>query len=401
MSWAMELSPAGFDEMLGGLAVMDRKTAIGWLRLTSYLRRFGSCPADESSLASIMGMTVRYLTTKAWPFLADRLVLSEDGARYFDPDITAERSRRPAGVPAARGKNPLFQKLANLRWGKRDAQTDPAADAPAHASPHAGRMRTDAETHAIPMRGASENDAAAASPDASPDAAAASPDASGASDASRAPTLSLSPSPLESHGDSEVESERESQGARMRDDAPAHAEPMRGASGTHAKIDASTPAPGDAKIDAPTPAPGRQTGPASGTRQQLAATTSMSAPLVPLPAGWAPSPEGVAEAKRLGLDPTAQAERFRQWNTGKGHLAADWDAMFLIWLSRHVEHTARHQQSLTMPIAGGLAEKGGSGFDKLVLRDGWTGGGVRAGSGKAGSNPVTDFLASEARKNAG
>ena len=179
-----ELSPAGIYELGADLRALGHKTGLGWLQLAGHLRRFGSIPADERSVASILGVTVRFLRERAWPLLEDRLTLSDDGRRYTCPDIGpwSGRQRAIARAPDRTAeKSTQHQWAANARWGKnRQRDEGPQPDA---SEAHAERMRTHAETHVISMRGASETHEIGCVD--------ASPDASDASSGAYANSLSL------------------------------------------------------------------------------------------------------------------------------------------------------------------------------------------------------------------
>jgi len=333
MTWAMELSPPGFDEMLADLARMDKKTGRSYLQLLGYLRRFGSVPSSDRALASVLGVTVRFLHEVAWPLLQDRLVKSDDGQRYFDPDITATRTRSAAEAPASdHQKNQQQRDAANASWAKRRARQNASSDAKAHAESdaeaHAEGMRPHAETHVIPMRGASEthakNDAAASS---------------GASDASlpvRAPSLPLSDSSSSKPQLNQEELGRERADAGARGDAPgkadADADRMQSDAKPHAK-----PHAGASK--------------SHGAERSRSVARSAS-----IPADWRPSPAGEQEARRRGYDPGELSNGFRDHYQGNGQERVDWDATFLGWCRREAIFGGKRQGSLPpMGIPGGTA----------------------------------------------
>jgi hypothetical protein len=384
----MELSPAGFEAMLLDLSMMDRKTGTGYLRLLSYLRRFGSVPSDDRSFASILGVTVRYLRERAWPLLEDRVVLSDDGRRYFDPDITPARPRRAAGAPGPVEKSKQHQTAANIRHARTRMQKD--------ATAHALGMRPHAETHGNSMRDASKTHAeidANACPDASPDA-------SDAYASSRAPSLSLSsPSfsqPSQIPGESEEGRKQEREGARASADAPAHAESCDPHANGHAPAHAESCDP-------------HANGHASAAASARRSSRRSARPSVVgsrITADWQPEPADRLEAQKRGLDPDETATAFRDYYLGKsGALSPDWSARFRSWCRREAAPSRQHH--LTMAVRGNKPQKPPSnGYDALVLRDGFSGGyrGGRVIDAKADpapGNPVLDFLASEAKKNAG
>ena len=121
MSWAMELSPTGFNEMLTDLSMMDRKTGMAFLKLCGYLRRFGSVPATENALIGILGVTRRFLRDTSWPLLQDRLESSEDGLRYVDPEITQPGRGARRGHRTSR-RNPGSKARRRPRCGRRSGQ---------------------------------------------------------------------------------------------------------------------------------------------------------------------------------------------------------------------------------------------------------------------------------------
>jgi DnaA-like protein len=317
MSWAMELSPAGFAEMLTDLSYMDRKTGRAYLQLLGYLRRFGSVPAGERALASVLNVTVRFLQEVAWPLLEDRLVRSDDGKRYFSPDVTAANQRRTAAAPAPSEKSKQHQEAAFAKHARA------RADARAHAE----RMNSDAKTHAESMRDASETHAKTDTN--------ASSGASGASHHEHAPSLSKEDSvdllkedafsqPTENEGVLEREGARASAG----DAAPADAIP-------HAQAhenDASTHARSHARGIRPIPPVAR-----------------------PIPPDWKPTPKDALAARGRGYDADELADGFLNWHLGKGDLSPDWDAMFRTWMRREKSppNAKLPQGSIKLPMAGG------------------------------------------------
>ena len=321
-NYAMELSPAGFDEMLNDLSMMDRKTGWAYLRLLSYLRRFGSVPSGEKALASILGVTVRYLHTVAWDLLGDRVELSEDAKRYFDPDVRAVKPRRSAAGPVAE-KAKQQQEAALTRWrGKKSASERMQSDAQAHVPAHPDACGPHAETHAISMTDASKTHAKT------------HPDRMRSASAfSGAPSLSLSSSSLETPEESQGESERARAGADAPPDAQTHAPAHPESCETDAQPHAQPHARPHAELRGKPASPG-----------------------IPLPAAWRPNAEGEREAKRWGYDAEALAEDFIPYYRGRAELRGDWDAAFLSWCRRQADRDGRRRQGhLTMPIPGGAA----------------------------------------------
>lgn len=319
MSFAMELSPAGFDEMLVDLAGMDNKTGRAFLRLCGYLRRFGSVPSGERAFASILGVTVRFLHERAWPLLEDRLELSADGQRYFDPEITGVRSRRQAGqtAPAAQEKSQRHKEAADARWARTPRPTHPGTDAQTHAL----SMQPDAKTHENSMRGASEMNA-----NASPNASEVHPDASTLAGADSLSKEDSSPSNTSENPALERES---ADATRMR---------------------------ADASSDASTHSPRMQTDASAHASEARKGGSTRVLP-APLPDAWKPSGEAEVEAKRIGADLEEEVRKFRADCRSKAVLSADWDASFFVRLRRFAEYTERHRQThLTMAVTGGKTE---------------------------------------------
>lgn len=60
--------------------------------------------------------------------------------------------------------------------------------------------------------------------------------------------------------------------------------------------------------------------------------TPAARPRRPLPAGWAPNDQHREQARELGVNVEAEAERFRNHAAAKGRMLVDWDAGFRIWL---------------------------------------------------------------------
>jgi DnaA-like protein len=327
MIYAGVLGPDACDSLAADLRRMDRKTGIGWISLVGYLGRFGSVPSNERALASILDMSVKFLQTRAWPLIADRLVNSEDGKRYFCPDVPGPRSRPRAQAPEASPvKSPQQQAAALARWSKQRMQED----AKAHAEPHAERMHPDAETHVISMHGASETHEISMR--------GASPDASGAHPGASAPAGADSLSQEDSSSNNSPENpglERES--------APA------GADAPRIHSDAPPDAPEDAprmQSDAPPDAPAH----APGTEKRRSARGAA----IPIPDDWAPSAAAQAEAKRCGADIEAEVAKFRDMARSNGTRSFDWDASFMLWLRRYAEYIDRQRKiPLVQSLPGG------------------------------------------------
>jgi hypothetical protein len=313
MAWAMELSPAGFDAMLADLSYMDRKTGRAYLQLVGYLRRFGSVPSGERALASVLNVTVRFLRDVAWPLLEDRLVLSEDHQRYFDPDITAANPRRAAGAPGHQEKSKQHQEAARTRHARARAE----------AEAHAERMKTAAEAHTNSMRGASETHAQT---DAN-----ASSDASDASPGAGANSLSLQEvsvvQPIEVERLSERESSRPSASDVTPDDAATHARTHENHAQTHAKSHAESNRP-------------------------------IRPTVRPIWPDWRPTEELMAQALLIRADAAIQVQKFINLNTGLGKLAADWGPLFLRFLEHANEYEARRGLQPSLSV-GPVVIKGG------------------------------------------
>jgi hypothetical protein len=317
MSVYSRLSVADILELRADLA-MGKKLLEGYLNLVVYLQRFGSVPAGDRALSSVLGFTVRYLRDVAWPLLQDRLVMSDDGQRYYDPDISAVRpQRRAPGAPVVQQKSPQHQAAALTRHAR--ARTE----AEAHAKAHAERMETHADDHTNTMRGASEthaqNDADACA------------DAFGASSPAHTNSLSLREGSVEQPIEKESVLERESShtGARddASDDASSHARTHKNHAETHASAHAQ------------------------GIRPILPSVR-------PIRADWKPSAETRATAETIRKDVDVQIQNFIRFNTGRGNTAADWDALFPRFLEHANEYDERRgpQSSLPIVISGGKRE---------------------------------------------
>jgi hypothetical protein len=357
MSWAMELSPTGFNEMLTDLSMMDRKTGMAFLKLCGYLRRFGSVPATENALIGILGVTRRFLRDTSWPLLQDRLESSEDGLRYVDPEITPARARRAARAPDKPEKSRQQSAAATAMWEKKRAAERMQADALAHAE----RMRSDAETHVIPMRGASKTHAESDADRMRGASDSASDSASGASASSRAPSLSLSDSSLSESEQNQRDSSGERESARASADAPAHAETdanrMRFDAPAHAESDANRmrfDAPAHAESDAPTDATRDAPGAANASPAKAPRRADPPVRHTRLPEDWKPGADILAIIQKAGRDPEPIAAAFRAHYKANGAARADWDAAFAGWWLRQPAFDPPSQRNLPpMAIKGG------------------------------------------------
>jgi hypothetical protein len=314
---------------------MDRKTGIGWVSLIGYLARFGSVPSDERALASILDVSVQFLETRAWPLIADRLLSSEDGKRYFCPDVPAPRSRDRAQAPQKPAPSARHQKAANIRHhGNPNGHSHASGDASADASLHATHMQPDASLHVIPMHDASETHAKTAA-FASP---VASSDASDASPRSRAPSPPSEDSSVsESH-----QNHRESFGER---------------GDARADTRASEHASGDATDMHPTHATRMQPDASVHASKHRSGRSRAPAATVPIAPDWTPSEASGLEARKRGYEPVDMAVMFRDHYIGNGQTRADWDAEFRNWVRRQVGFDAeRRQGHMTMGVAGGAKD---------------------------------------------
>ncbi len=324
MSAYAELSAAGWSELFLDIGSLGPKTGIGWLRMSAQLKRFGSIPADERSVASILGVSLKFLRERAWPLIEVRLQVSEDGRRYTCPDIAPSggRARAPAPKPAAEPSKEDSQqkKAAVARWAKQ-RQRDAEAHARAHPETHTERMRPDAETHDNSVRGASETHAENAS-DAHTDA----------SDVARPDSLSKGDSTSDSQENPGLERESADAGADAAgcaSDAPADAPRMQSNASADAPADASEP-------------------PKKGSTRAISRL---------LPDDWAPSGAARAEAERIGADLEAEAAKFRNVSSSSGTKSFNWDASFMVWLRRFAEYTERQRKiPLVQTLQGGKAE---------------------------------------------
>lgn len=329
MSWAMELSPRGFDSMFADLAMMDRKTGRAYLQLMGYLRRFGSVPSGKRALASILGVTTRYLDDIAWPLLQDRLVESDDKKRYFDPDVKSDRHPRAASAPITHVKSRQHQDAALTRHARARAAADepPKTHAEAHAKTHAAVYDPHALAHVILMHDASVSHAE--------DGFSASFGASDASSPARAPSLSLSDSSVsDSVGNlrdsTGGERERPPACADAPNDAPTHAQRIQSDASSDAPMHALTPAPAPREVRA-TVQPER----------------------TPIAADWVPSKADETFARDTGNHPATIAGAFRDHYLANGDTKLDWSAAFRSW--------CRKQHSFgPLAIPGGKADEGAS-----------------------------------------
>jgi len=321
MSYAMELSPAGYNELLVDLDQLGPKVGRALIKARAYLRRFGSLPTSERALATILGLTVRFLGEVAWPLLQDRLVLSGDGERYYDPDISAARPRHATERPKA-DRRAQASAASQKRWDRERARRDQtemamAMGAPEHADTdanpdaksHANGMLIASENSAISMLGASENDAVRIAV-ASPDVARARPPT---------PFLpSLNPNATTQNQEGERGGEggkdaREADAGSMRTDANQHAN-------QHANRHAIRIRPADPPV--------------------------LSAPIPP---DWEPDAAGVLEARKRGLDPIEFASKFRDHYLHSGGLSNDFQAQFRNWC----REGQRSSGGQARPIAAG------------------------------------------------
>jgi hypothetical protein len=376
MMYLAELSADGADSLAVDLMRMGRKVGLGWLQAVGYLARFGSVPSNERALAGILNMSVPFLRNVAWPLLEDRFVSSEDGKRYFCPEIRSARTVRARAKPPEIEPSPRHRMAANIRhhgnpWGPslvpESAPAMHEPDASGDATADATRMQPDAKTDAKSTPVASGF---------------ASADAYFASQVSLArPDLLASPSfpdSLQIPSDRKEGSQEVSQDARAGGDAP------------DATADAKPDATDHAKPDA---TPGR-------SRKSRRSDVSTR-----ITADWQPTATDRLEAQRRGLDPDEAATAFRDYFlglSGPDALSPDWSARFRTWCRRELNSPSR-QRHMTMAVRGGRAPS--NGFDALALRDGYSGGyrgpALAGNAEPAPSNPVTDYLALEAKRNAG
>lgn len=333
MSWAMELSPAGFDGMFADLAMMDRKTGRAYLQLLGYLRRFGSVPSGERALASVLGVTVRFLREVAWPLLEDRLVLSEDRRRYSSPEATRDdRSTPKPAVPPEISE--VRSAAAKSSHEKRRARASGPADESGFASQgDANGVQNPANGVQNPAKVSAKSMAVAPGLHTFAD--------DFASDLAPAPkpTLASFPSsqPAESLTGSEEVSGSEVVGARASAGDPALQTIVQTAANGHAKPDAKPPANGHAKPPA-NRAPGRSR----------------------MTADWQPA-AAVSDycANLLGGDLAETLEAFRDHFLANGETKLDWGAALRGWCRRKMDFDAqRRQMPLVRTIGGSKPDKG-------------------------------------------
>lgn len=304
------------QEISTDVSIMGKKLMGGYLNLVGYLHRFGSVPSGERALASVLGVTTRFLREVGWPLLQDRLVLSADGQRYFDPEITAVRPPRAAAAPAAPEKSQQ-QEAAKKRWDtERERRRQEAAQA--HAEP----MRGASEPHANSMRDASETHAET--------------DATASSDASDAsPRAPASPPPLKQDSLFQPTEKKESSGG-----------------GGESSAGASEAAQDDAPH-----APTHKNRMRSDAETHAPSIRPITTVAIPIPADWKPPAECRAEAERLGVDVDLENTKFVLRSLRDDGRSKNWPASFLIWCHRQVDWTKRNPQTqVPLVIPGGKAE---------------------------------------------
>jgi hypothetical protein len=360
--WCEELSATARAGLLADIDLLNPKNGRVYLRLMLYIARFGSAPND-GRLAEHLGVTKRYWNERAWPSLEDMFEIR--GNRIFHPEI--------GGAPDVRRKA-AAQVAAQARWGSKP-QVISGSDELGNGSVTASESHT--ESHVNSMRGASETHA-------NFDANACSDASAAASGASLAPSPSLasfaSYQPTDSSIESQEGSESEGVDARASADASTHASGMRSDAITHPVTASASQANGHAKPQANRP-PAR-------TR---------------VTEDWQPSVSVLQRASELlGRDASDQIEPFIEHYLQDGKTKLDWGATFRAWCRRQPGfEEQRGQIPLFRSIKGNRAEKTPSnGFDALVLRDGWGVPGEGTPQSRP-SNPVTDYLATEDKKNVG
>lgn len=310
MMYLQEVSSNGADSLAVDLSRMSRKVGLGWIQAVGYLSRFGSVPANERALASILNVSVPFLRDVAWPALEDRFVSSEDGRRFICPDIRQTgparvRARPPLVAPSAR-----HQRAANIRH--HGNPLGPVAVHDSDATDDASCMQPDAKDRAKSTSDASDFSAIFADSDATV--------ASVADARAGAPSLSDS--------GSSVSQTLENPGVLERGDAGAHGH------ASAVQKDATERATPDA-TEHVTPAP------------------TSKPRLGPIPRDWRPSPAHEQAARAKGHDPAWLAEGFRLHYQKTAKLLADVDAGFFDWIRR--EHGPGRQQNHLPPmvITGG------------------------------------------------
>lgn len=82
------------------------------------------------------------------------------------------------------------------------------------------------------------------------------------------------------------------------------------------------------------PLPTEPPGPEALTLQPSAPRQKRKGPVAKhrLPADWSPRPQERDRARSAGIDPDAEADRFRDHHTARANTMADWDAAFRTWL---------------------------------------------------------------------
>lgn len=329
IAFAQQLSPAMFDDLLAEITGMDPKTALGWIKMIRYFKRFGSIAADDRSVSGVLGVTVKHMFERSWPMIATRLERTPDGKRYVCPGVQqGDTSRRAAAAPdATKIPSQRHQRAANIRhhgnvWGAGRGPSLVTVD----ASPsHPDASETDASMHDDACKGDAKTPASSTD-----DASVLHADAPSASHAdSLSPSTSFSES-----SDQQSEGEGESR-------------------------DASADASSDAKADAPD-APDASVGHATPRAASAPDSSTRKKPKsYPLPDDWVPPAAVTALIVAAGRDPAPIAAHFRSHYKGIGTKKADWDASFESWWYREPVFDptgARKQQqqsSMVMAIPGG------------------------------------------------
>lgn len=322
MSWANTLSMADCNAAVADLYAFDPKTGHAYAMLILRLRKVGSIPFDDRGLAAIARCTKHFWINRAWPALQELFEVRD--RRLYHPEVQGLRgmgSYPPEAETPNERRRQAAQVAANARWAGRSnlnvVQDEwHAIASESHTQSHAISNTSAYVSDAISDAGASRTASAGASGPTSDRI----PDASPASDA---PSLSQQRDSLREGSKNQAESLGERAPARadapMRSDAISDATASPNASGSHA---------------------GSQTTPRPTKPQKT-----------PIPRDWEPSLEGVAAARKKGLDPALVAANFRDWHIGHGMEQADWDARFRIWLEREQgQDVSRRQGNMPMPI---------------------------------------------------
>lgn len=337
MSWANVLSMADCNAAVADLYAFDPKTGHAYTMLILRLRKVGSTPFEDRSLAAIARCTRHFWVTRAWPALQE-LFEVRDG-RLFHPEVEGLRGQgsypREVEAPSDRRRQ-AAQVAANARWGGRSNLNVVSGDDAANGTAaHANASESHTGNDAISMTSAYASDAISAS-----DASAGASVIASSAGSDRMPDASRA------SGAGSLSQQRDSlsEGSKIQTDSLGERAPAR----------AGQPA-GAMRSDAITDAMAHAN--ASESHAEMGGTPNRtSGKKIPIPPLWKPSAECESEARQYGYEAADLAPGFRDYYLGNGVRAADWDAMFRTWCRRQADHDGRQRQgNMALPISGGAA----------------------------------------------